>query len=269
MTVLSEAGSLPTQVQQAAIEQRLGSYQRYFARHKRIRQLTGGVLLLLMAGGGLAAALLAHSGAKEADKGFFTVIVGVFGSLVLLMLIVVVNIGRQSPVFSARARAGVYHLFEHGFVQVTGAGPQVYRWDEVLTSSVQSVKVGLEHVQNYRLAFRDGRQVRLRNVSTDMFTFGPLIQEAVACAQLPKVTAHVRGGQPASFGTFTVTHNGITVGRKDELPWREVSGIEVLNGFVFVKRGGQKHAAVAAEEVPNLWTFVTLAQQLAATDGRL
>lgn len=269
MTALSEAGSLPTQVQQAAIEHRLGSYQRYFARHKRIRQLTGGVMMLLIAGGVLAAALIGYSSASEADRGIIGAFAAVSAACVLLMLIVLVNIGRQSPVFSARARIGGYHVFEHGFVQVTGAGPQVYRWDEVLTSSVQSVKVGLEHVQNYRLSFRDGRQLRLRNVSTDMFTFGPLIQEAVACAQLPKVTAHVRGGQPASFGTFTVTNNGITAGRKDELPWREVSGIEVLNGFVFVKREGRKHAAVAAEDVPNLWTFVTLAQQLAATDGRL
>jgi len=78
----------------------------------------------------------------------------------------------------------------------------------------------------------------------------------------------VGAGQTLAFGPLAVSSGGIAVGAKPGLPWNEVKEIQVVQGAVRIKQPGKilAYGSVEASNVPNLYTFLALTQQL--TQGR-
>jgi hypothetical protein len=79
---------------------------------------------------------------------------------------------------------------------------------------------------------------------------------------LPKYISRIETGGSVRFGPFTISREGIT---KDgeEVPWSQVTSVEISNGMVYVNRLDRTAGMTAtAGEVPNAVAFSELARHV-------
>ena len=259
--------TVPPDVATLALAHDLGAHHDTFPPNKRLRIIIPFAILVVLFL--LMTAVLAPAAGSN-----WLVLAVMFGFFVALFLAGLVYGLVTSPLVSARVRARKTYVFERGFVHVGRDGTEVCRWDAVRTvwqTIVQMVYNGISTGTNYayRLQLADGRLLKLNTMSTDMATFGPLIQHEVANAQLPQAFQAIKAGQTLAFGPLAVSSGGIAVGGKAGLPWNEVKDVQLVQGAVRVMQQGKKvlaYGSVQASNVPNLGTFMALTRQL--TQGR-
>ena len=252
-----------------ASRNRLGGYRQTLPPHKRWRLVivTAILALIFLVVGGVLAFVAVTE--PQAADGVVSVVVGTlvatvpFGFFVWAVL--------SSPVFSQRVRGRQIHVFEDGYVRITGHGPHVYRWgdvrtvyQEIATTYDKGHSSGTKY--RFRITFEDGRVETLNTYTTDMAIFGPLVQAEIARAQVPQARQLLRSGQSVAFGHIVLSDAGLAAGRKGPVPWAEIRGVQVFQGRLRVLRRGKRtpFASTPAKKIPNLYTFLALANESTA-----
>jgi len=257
---------VPPEVAQLAATHGLGEFRESFPPSKRMRIIIPAAVVALIFSGLGIAGVVNSDNTNELVTGLAIMAV----PLLLLLALVA-----TSPLLSKAARRRVIYQFEHGYIQVTRKGPVAYRWDgmrfvyqEIVNVRAYGINTGTNY--KYTITMADGTKTKLTHLTTDMGRLGPVIHAEVAAAQVPKAIEILRQGQIIYFGELGVSTVGIIVGQKEPVPWAE-AGVNVAQGYVRVYRAGKRMpvGSVAAKKIPNLVTFLTLVDQLRATQGQL
>ncbi|GAA4800895.1 DUF6585 family protein [Streptomyces ziwulingensis] len=257
-----------------AVRHRLGRLDHTFAPAKEL-DVREGLRGLFLAGSLLGVACLATGG----------VLLGVHVSWAFgLYPLAVAVLGAGALVNSPNVRKGLggrrLYLFEAGLVVDMGRGRLfAVRWDQAVL-----YQETVRHVIRYKdteapwgsthastLVAPGGARIQISDFFAGHGTWAPLISEAVARAQAPRVWQSVREGRRAAHGPFVLDVTGVAAGRGGVLPWPEVEAIDVHQGVVVVRRRGHPGtwASVQSRTVPNLLAFLTVASNLrsGATDA--
>jgi len=126
------------------------------------------------------------------------------------------------PTFNRKLAARRVYLFQHGIIHAGKRGLADYRWDAIAWVMQQI---------------------------TD---------------QLPNAVALVQQGQTVGFGDLGINAEGLVSTRHGVLPWRELQEVQVVQGYVKLRRAGKwlPWSNQPAAKIPNLFVFLTLADQL-------
>jgi hypothetical protein len=196
--------------------------------------------------------------------------------LVLAVLSVCAGVLPQN--LTPRRGSRCVYVFEHGFIQADNTGPLVeMRWDAVgsvlqrITKTyTNGIYTGTQYL--YTLTRSDGLRLKLTGWYKGIAQLGQTIAREVTRVQLPPAFAAVQRGQTIAFGDLTVNAAGIAAAGKGAVPWSEIQAVQIARGYVSVRRSGRWLAwsGQPASKIPNLFVFLTLADQLraaAATSG--
>src|SRR4051812_7911011 len=186
---------------------------------------------------------------------------------------------------AARNKLLTISLFESGSVLGLPDDPKPFdfRYDEVDRFTQHAVR---KYVNGgYRgtdftcwIALYDGRTYRIGGQTTPserhiVEDFIGYIDPRITMAQLPRMQAALRQGQPVAFGDYAIEPDGLRLaygfGKKKQkrLAWPDLQEVTTKAGSVQVKARGKRFtwATVPVESVPNLSAFMTLVR--AATSG--
>jgi hypothetical protein len=174
----------------------------------------------------------------------------------------------RTPNLSPALNARRIYLYEQGFVIIEKPDdPQVFRFDGIDTvfqKIVSQRTYGVETARTYlyTITRRDGRVLKLTQFWDGIASLGPLVNERVSSALLPATLGAIERGQGVQFGDMTLNGSGIA-GRRKSVSWREVSQVQIYNGYVRIGVAGKffSLSTTAASNIPNLPLF------LALTDG--
>lgn len=198
----------------------------------------------------------------------FMFLVGLVTSFVLVGLWMIWMIFR-TPNLSKSVAARRIYLYEQGFVLVERSeDPQVYRWDGIDTVFQKIVRQSYNGIQTgtkflYTITRRDGATAKVTLFWDGGAQLGAHINERVSAALLPGAVAAIHRGQGIQFGDMTLTMDGIA-GKRQSVSWSQVSGIQIVNGFVRVRVQSRTMSlsSTAAANLPNLPLFLALANRL-------
>lgn len=263
---------IPQDISLLAHTHQLGTHQETFAPNKRWRLILPALLMLVLFGTiGVAMLLQANSTDPRRDMSTTTMVtIGL--ALIVPWLALFIWALAVSPLVSAKARQRQVYVFENGYIHVTRKGPEAYRWDAVQTvfqAIVRTSSNGIPTGTNffYSLIFTDGRKAKLTTMSAaNMARLGQVLMSAICSVQVPKALNYLKTGQPIAFGDFSISNEGIATARKGQIPWTEISGIQLNNGYVCLSRTGKwlAFSSKAAAKIPNLYTFLQVADHLIA-----
>jgi hypothetical protein len=251
--------ALPLYVGVLAATHQLGALREIFLPSKRMRLILVGALAAF---GILLMAFLAL-GTNPSSLSILVSLAAVFA--VAFVLIPAVT----GPLLNPAARERKIYVFEQGLVRVAAAGAEAYRFDMVseihaahTRTRVNGISTGVHY--RYLLTLADGRRLKLGTYATDMSRLGPVLQIAVAKAQVPRFWQLLVTGAAMRFGKFTISMSGIGTDRKPPVAWSQIKDVQVFNGRVSVNLTGKWLAlgASQASKISNLYAFLTLAEQL-------
>lgn len=117
----------------------------------------------------------------------------------------------------------------------------------------------------------DGRKIEIANRTETARQLSTIISQRVTEHKLPQALSDLHRGQTLDFGPFLLRIDGLT--RTDRgkatLSWREVTKVEVKEGFVVIWQRGEHWTVwteVKASSIPNYTLFMTLAERMARTN---
>ncbi|BCJ70746.1 hypothetical protein CS0771_02900 [Catellatospora sp. IY07-71] len=272
MTVdIESTAAVPAEVTAAAAGRDLGAHREtYPAKWNKQASVGLGIFVALFGVIAVFATVGASSSATEEGQSAAAVASAVLWGITALFLAGFLWILLRSPAVSKTARGFQVHLFERGWVWVRRKGTEVYRFDEVQTLFAAIVVVNnsgvTTTVYDYRITCNDGRQTRMRQIHTDMARFGPALAAQVAQAQLPKALSYFDKGNPVAFGDLTVTEDGLATKKGKVVPWSQVGGVQVVQGFVSVvdRAGKRVSPQVSFGQMPNAHTFLLMTETILA-----
>jgi hypothetical protein len=136
-------------------------------------------------------------------------------------------------------------VLDGGLVVDHGHYAVAFPWDEI-----ESVKEALLDVRYYGFSVRtdrlldvrrrDGEQVKLNSHFRDIDALCEAIQSRVTDCLLPKAREALRQGRPVGFGPVRLTAQGFDDGGRHLLAWEDYEGATIKEGFLNVRRCGQK-----------------------------
>ncbi|MDA0566839.1 hypothetical protein LG943_21345 [Streptomonospora sp. S1-112] len=180
-------------------------------------------------------------------------------------------------------------VYEHGaVVRPRGDMPLTFRWADtrllvsvVRRTSVYTYAYALLGSGNRPVVM--GQNIMLVNVLSntegdsdygDLLTapfferidvWGPMLEEGVTRAHLPRVRAELTAGRAVEFGPVTVSPEGLTVDRT-QIPWGEVAGITIDNGYLHIKRTGHLfRTSQPVSHIPNFLVLVAVVREFTGT----
>lgn len=167
------------------------------------------------------------------------------------------------------------YQFADGLVRAKGEQLDVIRWDAV-TSVIQNVRrrgyyYAWGGVLAAAFANRNGtpHSVTVQRSDGAIFKFNSTVQHvtqliqtiqtAVMQAHMPRAMAAFNAGSPVTFGSLTLSQQGLSNGR-EIVPWNEVQSVDIKQGQVIVKRVGKtfRWANVNIGQIPNVLVFMSL-----------
>jgi hypothetical protein len=159
-----------------------------------------------------------------------------------------------------------------GLVIVRGGGISVLPWNEieVVWHREQGGNLGFEDYLGsildgsqsvYTLLGRSGERFVLDSFLGCLETLGWAIQRETTRRLLAQSLRSYEVEGHVEFGRLAVGREGLSKGSK-MLPWSDVGGVVVQNGFVFVKKRNGKLAWVGVRmgKVPNLYVYLALVE---------
>ncbi len=158
----------------------------------------------------------------------------------------------------------VLYLYENGLVLADGRKRTAFPWDAIREVNVSGVRMGSSEAVSWQCAV-----VRDDYTETTLGPEFPGVQEVVETVSaavterlLPKYVSRVETGGKVRFGPFTISREGIArEGEGEEVPWPDVTAVEISNGTVHVNRRDRPVGLTAtAGEVPNAVAFSELAR---------
>ncbi|OLB82543.1 MAG: hypothetical protein AUI14_00415 [Actinobacteria bacterium 13_2_20CM_2_71_6] len=176
----------------------------------------------------------------------------------------------RAPNFNRKLAARRVYVFEHGFIHADGSGALAdYRWDAIawLTQRITNRYVNGIHVGTfyvYTVARKDGPVLKLTEFYDGIAQLGRTISEQVTRDKLPGAVALLQQGQTVGFGDLGISTAGIVSTKHGLLPWTELDEVKVVQGYVKLRRAGKwlPWSNKPAAAIPNLYVFLTLADQL-------
>ncbi|MBO0869468.1 MAG: hypothetical protein J2P15_12965 [Micromonosporaceae bacterium] len=164
------------------------------------------------------------------------------------------------------------YVFEHGFIQGDRTGPVVdMRWDaigsllqRITRTYTNGIYTGTQYL--YTVTRTDGVKVKLTGWYKGIAELGQTVAREVTRVQLPVAFAAVQRGEALAFGDLTVNMAGIACAGKGAVPWSEIQAVQINRGYVSLRRAGRwlPWSGQPASKIPNLFVFLTLADQLRA-----
>jgi hypothetical protein len=186
--------------------------------------------------------------------------------LYVLTFLLLVGIG--VAYFGYRRSRVRVQVFDQGIVYTRSSQAQTWRWEEIafvwqqITKvRVRGIPVGTNYV--YTIQHRNGQKIVLNNGIRRIKELGEMVQSETFTRLMPLAVAAYNGGQPLDFGKLTISQQGIGNG-KEIVPWAQVKGVQVNQGYVAVKREGKwlRWANVPVAGVPNFFIFMALVDQI-------
>jgi hypothetical protein len=174
----------------------------------------------------------------------------------------------RSPVFNRTVAARRVYVFEGGLVHAD-RGLTEYPWpaimsvqERIIRQYVNGVYTGTQYL--YTVRRNDGRVLKLTQFYDGIAQLGQGISEQVARVHLPHALAAIQRGETVPFGDLGVHATGVVSARHGLLPWTELEQVQVVQGYVRLRKAGKWLAwsHKAAADIPNLYVFLTLADQL-------
>jgi hypothetical protein len=158
----------------------------------------------------------------------------------------------------------VLYLYENGLILATGGGSHAFSWDAIGEVRVSGVRMRSADTVSWRCALirEDGAEAVIGPEFPDVQVIVETVSAAVTERLLPKYIARIETGGKVRFGPFTISRDGIA---KDgeEVPWTQVTDVEISNGMVYVARQDRPNGLTAtAGEVPNAVAFSELARHV-------
>jgi hypothetical protein len=157
------------------------------------------------------------------------------------------------------------YLFDGGLVHTGSAGTRTFIFTEVevlrnvhTTTSTWSSSTTLK----YTVTRADGARVLLdTNTFAEIASLGPKIEARVTKARLPLAWTAVARGESVQFGPISVDSHGLTF-RGNAIPWPQITGIELYNGDVRIRRSGGRNRSCPISSVPNVFVLAAVAEGL-------
>ena len=186
--------------------------------------------------------------------------------LVVLSILLLIGIGVAYFGFS-RSRVRV-QVFDQGLMYTRGSTTQAWRWEEIAfvwqqitRVHVQGIPAGTRYV--YTIQHRDGQKIVLNNGISKIKALGEMVQSETFTRLMPLAIAAYNNGEALQFGKLTISQQGIG-NSKEIVPWAQVKGVEVNQGYVAVKREGKwlRWANIPVAGVPNFFIFMALVDQI-------
>lgn len=135
----------------------------------------------------------------------------------------------------------VLTVFEHGFVYGSPtAGPQAYRWDNVVAVWEKIIRSNVSIEYEYRMRFPNADDIVLSGRTVDgLDTLGKVLVQASGNRVLPRAVAAVQGGSPYAFpatknGTETVLSGQGVSGPDGTITWADLANVSVSNGQITI-----------------------------------
>jgi hypothetical protein len=162
------------------------------------------------------------------------------------------------------------YVFEAGLLWSDGRGTlDGYRWDAIMSVKQKIVRQSTYGVHTattylYTITRNDGKVLKLTQFYAGIAQLGQGVTEQVARVHLPHAYAAIQRGETVPFGDLAVNAAGVVSGRHGLLPWTDLDGVSVVNGYVSLRKAGKwlPWSGKAASDIPNLFVFLTLAEQL-------
>ncbi|MCA9925905.1 MAG: hypothetical protein KC421_26215 [Anaerolineales bacterium] len=160
-------------------------------------------------------------------------------------------------------------VYQDGIVSTKNGRSTTMRWDEmqnldVIVTYNQQIRSSF---YNYTLKDTVGQTLRLNLTPGNLENADHLaqtIQHEVTRRQLAQALTRLNAGQPVEFGPLSITQEGIQNGR-NHLPWSEFKEAKLTyKGYfrIWAKEGGKSWARIEMQKMPNLFTFLALANQM-------
>jgi hypothetical protein len=253
----ASASTLPAPVAQLAYGRQLGGHvATYPAKRPPLITVAG---LTAFAGGCLVLA-------------GFGVVTGVWALAILGFIFAVpfVVLLFRDPIFSRKLAAKQVYVFEHGFIHTAASGPVGdYRWDSIASVQQKIVERYTNGIHTgttylYTVTRQDGAVVKLTQFYDRIAELGQTIAREVTRVHLPRAAAAIEHGQTVPFGDLAISGAGIVSSRHGLLPWGELEEVQLQQGYVKLRKAGRwlSWSNKPASEIPNLFVFLTLADQL-------
>jgi hypothetical protein len=168
----------------------------------------------------------------------------------------------------ARDRGKKVLLSRKGFAVVQRGRRTVYHWKDIL-AQYQSIT---EHYYNgaythtshvYTLECVGGERVIFNDSLKNVKKLGEAVAEEITQRELPLIREQYDAGDLVPFGKLGVSRKGLTYGQAF-LPWREVSGVRIHEGYVSVGKKGKwlNWCSIGAASIPNLFVFLALVDEI-------
>jgi hypothetical protein len=176
----------------------------------------------------------------------------------------------MSPNVNRAVAARRVHVFERGFIVMKSPAQLVaVRWDvvawvlqEITDRYVNGIHVATTYL--YTVVLPDGGKVKLTHFYDGIAELGQTIAREVTREHLPRAIEAVQAGRTVTFGDLQVSLAGLTSGRHGLLPWTQVEEIQVVQGYLKLRRAGKWLAwsSKPVKQIPNLFVFLNLADRL-------
>jgi hypothetical protein len=159
-------------------------------------------------------------------------------------------------------------IFEQGFIYSKGSATSVIRWDDIesvqqqiIKQSVNFIPVGTSYA--FTICTVGGETLKLTNSVGKVAQLGALIQNETFKRLMPRAIETYNGGGTLRYGRLSVNQAGISNG-KETIPWVQVKGIQISNGFIVVKKEGKwlTWANVSVAQTPNFFIFLALVDRI-------
>ncbi len=166
------------------------------------------------------------------------------------------------------------YLFEGGLVRAHRKNFLVVPWDDV-EFVWQSIT---EHYYNgaytgttyhYSLQLYDGAYVKLGNNLKGIKDLGEEVMHQTSQALHPKLMTRYNKGKVVDFGKLGISKDGLHYG-DSFLKWKEIDAVKIQQGAISVSKRGKwfNWCNIAASQVPNLWVFLSMVDEVKGLNRR-
>jgi hypothetical protein len=172
-----------------------------------------------------------------------------------------------------------------GLMRTTGETVEAMRWDqarEVVKRYRQSLISLLSFrystspqytLDAYVVRSSDGKEIVIDSVFSKVKQLGKTLEQAITTMLMPSILASYQSGHPVQFGEITVSSGGLTLHSGQlVIPWDGINYVKSGSGggsiFIHWKPQDQllyKTERLNTENIPNAFIFLTLAQQIHAS----
>ena len=158
------------------------------------------------------------------------------------------------------------YICSDGFAFRRGKRIDAFRWDQVesIRQAVTrryyyGIYTGTTH--RYTIRRKDGVQIALRDQFADVEQIGNTLSNAITQALFPQVLAAYNAGQTITFGSLSVSLQGVSNNNGQTwLPWNQIKEIKINRGVISVRQEGKwlNWSTAYASRIPNISVFLAL-----------